>query len=337
MRKGDGVVNIPRCFVLVFCAGSAFAAVDGSVTNATTGKPAAGVEVTLVEPGQSGMNTLGTAKSDAAGKFAFTETPKGPSLVQASYQGVTYTKMIMPGTPSTGLQVEVYDATKKQVAQVSQHMILVQPSPTELNVNETFLLQGDPKQTYVDPENGTLRLFLPKGVKGDLSVQATGPGGMPVTRALEKTKTPNVYKVDYPIKPGETRIDLTYAVPSSGTPPVLEGRVLHKEGKTRLVAPNGVTLKASNISDIGKEPQSQASIYDLNGDTYKVEVSGTGSLQPAAPADTSQEEDAGQPQITQEPAHVYHKIYWIMGLSFAILGLGTYLLASRSQVPAPKK
>ncbi|MBV8820980.1 MAG: carboxypeptidase regulatory-like domain-containing protein [Acidobacteriaceae bacterium] len=323
-----------RIYVALFCAGTAFAAVDGSVTDGTTGKPAAGVDVSLVAPSQRGMQTLATAKSDASGKFAFTQTPKGPTLVQASYQGVTYSKMIMPGAPSTGLQVQVYDSTRKPVAQVSQHMILIQPTASDLNVSETFLLQGDPKLTYIDPENGTVRLYLPKGFKGDLTVQATGPGGMPIARPAEKTKTPNVYKVDYPIRPGETRIDVTYSVPTTGNPPVLEGKVLHKEGKTRLVTPNGVTLKAANITELGKEPQSQASIYDLNGDSYKVEVNGTGSLQPMT--DTSQEEDAGQPQITQEPPHIYHKMYWIMGLSFAILGLGTYLLASRA-VPAPKK
>ncbi len=311
-------------------------AVDGIITNATTGKPAAGVEVTLVEPSQKGMKTIAKAAADASGKFAFAETPKGPSLLQVAYEGVTYSKMVMPGAPATGLHVEIYDATKKPVAQVSQHMILVQPTGSDLNINETFILQGNPKLTYNDHDNGTLQAYVPAGLKGEITVQATGPGGMPVTRSAEKTKQPNVYMIDYPIRPGETRIDLAYSVPA-GSPAILEGKILHKEGKARLVTPNGVTLKGDGVADIGKEPQSQASIYDIKGTSYKVEVSGTGALQAAAPEGGAQEEDQGQPQITQEPPHIYHKIYWIAGLSFAILGLGTYLLASRQEGSYRKK
>ena len=42
---------------------SAFAAVNGTVTNTTTGKPQGGVIIQMVQPGQGGMQTLGTSKS----------------------------------------------------------------------------------------------------------------------------------------------------------------------------------------------------------------------------------------------------------------------------------
>ena len=302
-----------------------FGAVDGSITNATNGKPAAGIAIALVQPSQQGMKTLAKSTSDASGKFAFDESPQGPGLLQATYEGVTYNKILMPGTPKTGVQVEIYDVTKKPVAKVAQHMILVQPTGTEISINETFLFQGDPKLTYSDHENGTLRLYIPPGVKGEINVQATAPGGMPVQRPAQATKQPDVYMVDYPIKPGETRLDLTYTLPEPN-PPVLSGRILHKDGKTRLVAPNGVTLKGDNLTDLGKEPQSQASIYEVNGASYKVEIAGIGSLKAAEPAS---DEDTGQPQIEQSPPHIYNQIYWILGVTFAILGLGTYLLARR--------
>ena len=162
---------------------------------------------------------------------------------------------------------------------------------------------------------------MPGELKGEIKVQATGPGGMPVQRPAEKTKTPNVYKIDYPIKPGETRVDLSYTVPESN-PAVLSGKILHKEGKTRLVVPNGVSLKGDGITDLGKEPQSQASIYDLAGDTYKVEIAGVGDT--ASPRGLHGE-DNGEPQITQVQPHVYNQLYWLTGIIFAILGLGTAL------------
>ena len=44
--------------------------ITGTVTNATTGKPSAGDEVTLLSLSQ-GMQEVGSTKSDASGRFSF--------------------------------------------------------------------------------------------------------------------------------------------------------------------------------------------------------------------------------------------------------------------------
>ena len=60
-----------------------------------------------------------------------------------------------------------------------------------------------------DAANGTLHFYLPPEAKGIVSVTINAPGGMPIQRPAEKTNQPNVYKVSYPIKPGETRFDVS--------------------------------------------------------------------------------------------------------------------------------
>ena len=300
-----------------------FAAVDGIVINGTTGKPQPNTIVSLVQPGQAGMQTLASVKSDAQGKFRIEKDAPGPRLLQALYQGVPYNKMLMPGTPSSGLEVDVYDSSAKAgVAKVSQHFIVLQPGATELHVSEGILYQADQKLTYNDPSNGTLRFYLPPEVKGEATVTVNSPGGMPIQRPAEKTSQPNVYKVSYPIRPGETRFDLNYIVPAS-TPLTFSSKILHSEGVSDLVAPTGVTLKGDNLEFVGQEPKTQASIYRIKAASYKVEVEGTGSLQqPETPAD----EENGAPTIEQVKPRIYDKLYWILGIAFAILGLGSYLL-----------
>jgi hypothetical protein len=300
-------------------------AVDGTVTNATTNKPQPNVPVALVQPGQNGMQTLATTTSDAAGKFSFDKTVSGPQLVQAQYEGVTYNKVIMPGAPASNLDVSVYESTNKPgTAEITQHMILVQPSPENVGVSESFLLQDNSKFTYNDPVHGTLQFYLPPEANGQVRVTVNAPGGMPIQRPAEETKQKGVYKVDYAIKPGETRIDLSYSVPVTN-PMLLSGKVLHKEGKARLVAPQGVVLSGDNIKTIGQEPKTQANIYDVDGSSYAVKIEGTGTLQ--TPEQAQPDEDTGQPQIQQVPPRIYAHMYWILGLAFAILGLGSYLLA----------
>ena len=301
----------------------AFAAVDGVVVNSTAGKPQANAIVSLVQPGQGGMQTLASTKTDADGKFRFDRELQGPTLLQTLYEGVLYNKMMIPGTPTNSLEVPVYDSTNKPVAKVSQHFIVLQPSANEMAVSEGILYQGADRETYSDPVNGTLRFYLPPEANGKVSVTINAPGGMPIQRPAEKTKEANVYKIDYPIKPGETRFDLNYVVPAAN-PLVFSGRILHREGSSDLVVPVGVTVKGDNIQLAGQEPKTQASIYQINGPSYKVEVEGTGSLQ--EPGAGSSDEDNGMPSIQEVKPRIYDRLYWILGMAFGILGLGSVLL-----------
>src|SRR5581483_10200971 len=111
-------------------------AVDGVAVNATTGKPQAGVEINLVQPSRNGMVELGKTTTDAQGQFKIEkQIPPGPGLIQATFQGTTYNQIITPGMATTGVQVKVYDSTKKAgVAKTLEHLILLEPSIQNLKV-----------------------------------------------------------------------------------------------------------------------------------------------------------------------------------------------------------
>lgn len=308
----------------LFALSTAFAAVDGTVVNGTTGKPQGNVIVTLIQPSQTGMKTLGSMKTDATGKFHFDqETAGGPQLVQAIFGGVTYTKMIPPGAAGGGVQVPVYDVTSKAgVAQVTQDLILFQPTETQVGVNESVFFQNASKTTYNDAKNGSLHFYLPPEANGSVNITVTAPGGMPVNRPAEKTAQKNVYSVDYPVRPGETRFDLTYALPVS-KPMVVAGKILHQEGATRMAAPPGVTLVSTDLTPLGQEPQTKAMIYDLKGKEYKIELQGTGAM---GSTDAATEEDSGAPKIEEVQPHLYNRMGLILGIALGILGLGLFLL-----------
>src|SRR5262249_34170145 len=142
-----------------------------------------------------------------------------------------------------------------------------------------------------DPDKGTLQFFVPEGV-GKIQANATAPGGMPIPAPVNKSSKPNVYTVDFAIKPGETRFDLTYTVPyTSGAP--YEGKIVTKDENTYLIAPNGVTLTGEHLSDLGTEPRTQAHIYGLSANAYKIQLTGTEAAPPSAAA----EQESSGPQI----------------------------------------
>ena len=110
---------LTRCFlsliILVALSATALAqSITGTVTNATTGKPAAGDDVSLLSLSQ-GMDEIGSTKSDAQGKFSF-PAPKdqAPHMVRVTHGGVNYFPAggpIMPG--ATTAEVTVYDTAKE--------------------------------------------------------------------------------------------------------------------------------------------------------------------------------------------------------------------------------
>jgi hypothetical protein len=310
---------------------TAFGAVDGTVINQTTGKPQAGATVTLYKIGQAGPEAIESVKSGADGKFRIAQdaTGPGPRLVQAAYQDVTYNHMLPPGSQSNSITVDVYNSSKQPGdAKVDQHVVVFEPARGQLMVAEWYMFRNGGKTSYNDVEGGTLRFYLPPTASGAVKVNATAPQGMPVPQAAEKTATANVYKVAFPIKPGETRIDIAYNVPFNA-PGKFEGKILYKGGPTRLVAPSGVTIKGDNIQSLGQEPRTQATIYDVKGNDFKVEISGAGALRQGE--DTG-DDSGGGATYEQIPPKVYGKMTWILALTFGILTLGLILLY-RARVP----
>jgi hypothetical protein len=310
----------------VLAIAPAFAAVDGVIVNGATGQPEPGTLVMLIQPTAEGMKNLGTTKSDVQGKFSFDNNDaSGPRLIQAIFQGVQYNKMVPPGMPSSGVQIPVYASTAKPgTAKETQHFIVLQPGDKEMTVSEGLLYEGDPKVTYNDPVNGSVRFFVPPEATGKIGVTVNPAGGMPIQRPALKTKEPNIYKIDYPIHPGETRFDLNYTMPMA-SPMIFSDQEIHPEAASNLVVPNGVTAKSDDLELAGTEPKTQASIYRIKNANFKVEVDGVGIL--SEPQSQGSGDDNGQPQVREVKPRIYESMYWILGMAFAILGLGSVLLA----------
>jgi hypothetical protein len=311
----------PHAWLLAALALPALA-VDGTIVNVTTGKPVPGAIITLYQFGGGGMEPLATVKSDPQGRFQMDKDAQGPRLLQAIFDGVTYSRMLPQGTPATGLTMEVFQSSKQPgPARVGEHMVLLEPSGGQLNVTETFLYKNEGKTTWNDSDAGTLQFWLPPEAQGIVKVSATSPGGMPVERDASKTARTNVYKLDFPVKPGETRFDVRYLVPFQENG-AFAGKVMHEgQGKTRVVAPRGVTLSGDGLQLLGTEPQTQANIYDLKTAEYKLTVAGTG----AVPAQNAAAQESG-PQVEQAMPKVWENAVPILGLALGILALGFVLL-----------
>jgi hypothetical protein len=200
-------------------------------------------------------------------------------------------------------------------------VVWLEPAQNELAVRESIMLRNDGQLPYSDPNHATVRFYVPDSALRPPTVSATAPNAAPVEQPAVKTRERNVYKVDVPVQPGETRFDISYAVPFS-SPGVFSGKVLGEEGRLWLVAPLGVSLKGAGLQPPQQDPTTRASIYEVKGREYKVELE-------AATAGGEQE-DSG-PSLDQILPRIYGSAYPILGLTFAVLALGFVLLYRRSR------
>lgn len=301
-------IGLACVFLAVSIAvGAGYGAVDGTVTNATTGKPQPGSTVTLFQPTQQGPQFIDSVKTDAEGKFTITKevpagSPPGPLLLQAVYDGVQYNQMLTPGAPTTGVDIPVYESSKQPGgAKISQHVMLIEPTGGTMGVAESYIFDNDGKTTWNNPETGTLQFTLPAAAGGKVEINVLAPGGLPIRRAADPAGKPNTFKVDFPIKPGQSEIRMEWQMPFT-SPGVFEDAILAKGAPDlKLLAPVGVTLTGEGITSLGKEPTTGATIYNVPGAKFSLNVEGSGTLKTAA----SDDEDNGSPKVSENMPQLY--------------------------------
>jgi len=302
------------------------AAVDGTVTNATTGKPQAGATVTLYANTAAGPEPLESVKSGANGAWKIDKPFQGMGFIQTAFEGVTYNHTLRPNAALNGIALSVFNVSPRMGAdiKVTNHMLLLEPQGDKLSVRESYFFANEGKTTWNDGVNGTLRFIVGKEPMGQVEVNATAPQGMPVRRVADKGKAPGEMKVDFPIKPGETRIDLAYTLPYA-SPSKFQTKFLLPATQAMIAVPNGVELKGAGIKEEGKEPTTQASIFRVDAQSLDLEMSGTGELTGAGGGGGEGGASRG-PEIEQIKAKPYDKLYVVLGLAFAILACGFALL-----------
>lgn len=275
------------------------------------------------------MQQIATTTSGDDGAFSMDATPQGVALVQADFQGVTYTMALPPGTPTTGLQVSVYNVVPVRPELETTHLILLEPTLTELSVSDTYFVVNGSAFTWQSPQGGSLLIYLPEGLDPAGLEVTIDSLGVPVTRPLQPVPGSDAYTVAYAIRPGETRFDLKYQLP-----PAESFAVRTDTQPTRLITPANVMISAEGIRELGVEPSTQARVYETSLPEVNVALEGIGALASNIVGD----QETGAPVCCDEvPARLNTQSVAIVAMAFAILALGGLILFRRSQagtVPA---
>ncbi len=324
--------------VLVFAVGIAQAGtLHGSVKNGTTSKPAADIEVILIQL-QGGMQPVANTRTDAQGQFTFDYPTLGtaPMLVRAVFHGVNFHQPIPPGR--SDVEIEVFDPTQdaKTIA-VPTHIVIFQPNGSKLVVGEEYSVTNNasPKQAYFRAD-GNFEFALPEGAELQQAA-AWGPSGMPVVQStIDKTK--NHYAIAFAFRPGESGVRYSYEMPYPGNAASIKLPTVYPDAK--LLVLGAPTLQ---IGGDGLQPNGQEQGMNIYGrgplaksSTYTVSVSGTAPPQSArsgGDSDGGQQDQAGAAQgqvsVSQIPGRL-DVLKWPLVVGFlGLFALGAIFLARK--------
>jgi len=342
---------------LLFAAALAQAAtVTGTVTDKTTGKPASGDTVVLVDV-QAGMGEVAHAVTDAKGSYTLNQPGSGPYLIRVTHQGAGY--FIAAPQGNVPGDIPVYDvAAKVDGVSIEADVFEFESDNGQLHVNERYFVHNtsSPPRTQWTPRSFEIALPPEATVAG---VAAQRPTGLPTSVKLDPTGAKGHYAFNFPIQPDEgdkdTLFQIEYTLPYSGGKFTFH---LHESLTTQSVGvlmPKGMTFSdaGSDFQPVHQDPGVQTFVAKNIGPNKEIAftVSGAGSMPreaqgggggpQAAGADQSSTAvpgntpggGIGEPINTPDPLSKYK--WWILGgLALILAAAAAFLLRNPAGYPA---
>lgn len=311
--------------------------VHGTVKNGTTGNPAAGVDMLLIQL-QGGMETVASTKSDAQGQFTFDYPSLGqqPMLVRAVYRGVNFHQPVPLGGDSA--VVEVFELTRDtSILTYPTRFVVFQPNGSSLLVGEEYTIQNSskPPQAFFRAD-GSFQFEVPE--KGEFQqVAAWGPSGMPVVQATID-RGQNKYAVAFAFRPGQSGVRLSYQVAYPDNRAIVRLPSSYNVEHLVVLAPPGVEIRGDGLQASGSEQGMNVYVHDAvaSGKAFEVSVAGTASPPPAGGQESGQGSGATEAAggLQGIPGRI-DALKWPIIVGFAgLFALGAIFLM-RKPVPAP--
>jgi hypothetical protein len=337
---------------------AAFAApITGTVTNKTINKPSAGDTVTLIRLAQ-GMQEANRTTTDAHGHYTLDVADSGIHLIRVTHDKANYFQPAPPGTNTVDLDVYNAAAKVKGVSEEADVMrIQTDAAGTGLQVVENLFIKNDSTPPMTQFSNVPFDFWLPEGAVIGGSA-ALAPGGMPVQAAPVPLAEKNHYTFLFPIRPGETRFQISYHLPYSGKL-VFTPKISTPTDTIALMMPKSMTFTPSAgapYNAVSDEVNAQTFVARsvTTSQPLGFTLSGSGQLprdenapnagdnqqasqqSAGGPLPETQNTNPGRglqnpldPEGTRDPWSKYK--YWILAAIAAALAVGTGLLLRKPQ------
>jgi hypothetical protein len=287
---------------LLLTGAVAEAQITGTVTDKTTGKPAAGDTVVLVDV-QTGMGEVAKTTTDAAGRYKLTKPGNSNYLVRAIHQGAPY----FIGAPEGNGpgDISVYDVTAKVAGVfVEADVLEFEAANGQLQVTERYFVHNPSKPPTTQWSKQSFQIVLPAEAVVD-GAGAQRPGGLPTSINLNPDGSKGHYAFNFPIQPDDgdksTLFEISYHVPYGGGTFTFKPAVLLPTQSIGVLLPKSMTFtqgKGLAFKSVPQDPTIQTFVAKnaVPGKEVEFTISGTGSIpREEQGAQGGQQSEAGAP------------------------------------------
>lgn len=349
MRSMKTLLNAAITCLLFVGALAQAAQLTGTVTNKTTGKPAAGDVVVLVEP-MTGMTEVAHTTVDSSGHYTINRPSNAPALVKVIHQGAEF----FADAPQSGTipVVSVYDVAQKvDGVFIEADVIELEVAHGQLRVIERYFVHNTsvPPRTQWSPKS--FEVVLPEeAIVESAQGQRPSTGSLPTTLKLQPNGSKGHYAFNFPIQPDEgdkdTQFNISYTIPYNGSFTFHPEESLATQS-VGVLLPKSMTFTAgagSVFTPINQDPNIQTFVAKnaTPGKALEFKVSGTGSMpredqgaggpQTAAPGNGQPGGGIGEPINTPDPLSKYK--WWILaGLALVFIAAAALLLRKPAGAP----
>jgi hypothetical protein len=325
------------------------AAVTGTVTDKTTGKPAAGDAVTLIDT-QAGMAEAAGTKTDAQGHYTLNLPGTSSYLIRATHQGAVYF-IAAPQASGSG-DISVYDvAAKVEGVSVEADVLEVESSNGQLSVDERFFVHNTSSPPTTQWSKKSFEIVLPEDAIVS-EVMAERPGGLPTNMKLDPDGPKGHYAFNFPIQPdnGEknTLFQVIYTLPYASGKYAFHSVLSLPADSFAVLMPLSMSLTGGAGANLSPMQGGDAGLQTYlmknaaAGKQIDFTVSGTGSLprESQGTSTTTQQSGTasqqtsgtpggglGVPINTPDPLTKYK--WWILGALVLILAVAAAVLLRR--------
>jgi hypothetical protein len=323
--------------ILLLSALSASAATSGRVINLTTNMPASGDRVVLISLANQ-MREIEQTVTDAQGKFTLQSAADGPLLLRVTHDGVSYHAQPKPNDQE--VSIGVYNAVPRlERLALDLDVQRYQVDGDFLLVSELIVLRNDASPGLTLANSRTFEISLPIDSKVTKAAVQNG-NGRPVLTTAMSGETPGDYWFTFPIRPGETRLQMEYRLPYSGE------RVIAKKASLTtsnfaVVVPRSMTFEGLRTSAFhARETEMDAAVQMIQGlrkgSVVEFRITGSGSLpglQRAMETETRASQTArpggglGPPETAPDP--LYRVRWYVLSGFGAILTCGGIFVSWR--------
>ncbi len=337
--------------------------VTGTVTNKTTGKPAAGDPVVLVDV-QAGMGEVAHATTDAKGRYSLAEPGSSPYLVRVTHQGAGYFVAAPQGAAPA--DITVYDvAPKVQGVSIEADVLEIESDNGQLRVAERFFVHNTSMPPTTQWSAKSFEVALPADAVVD-GVGGQRPNGLPTTIKMDPDGPKGHYSFNFPIQPDDgdkdTLFQLSYHMPYPGSKYTFHAQLTLPADNLAVLLPKSMTFTATSgdaFKSMPQDPNIQTFVLKnaAAGKSIDFTIAGTGSMpreqqgtpggqqpagmggQDASGADASAPAAGGQPGGgignpigTPDPLTKYK--WWILGgLALLLAAAAAFLLRKPAGAP----